>query len=66
VILSGTGWDGAMPQFAAATGCVDFVLPPEDVAAELVRIEPERAATDGRHRLLPLPGEHDQTPHPAV
>ena len=29
---------GAMPQAAAATGCVDFVLPPEGIAAELARI----------------------------
>ena len=28
----------AMPQAAVATGCVDFVLPPERIAAELVRI----------------------------
>jgi two-component system CheB/CheR fusion protein len=28
----------AMPQAAAATGCVDFVLPPEGIAEELVRI----------------------------
>ncbi len=27
-----------MPQAAAATGCVDFVLPPEGIAEELVRI----------------------------
>ncbi len=27
-----------MPQAAAATGCVDFVLPPEGIAAELARI----------------------------
>ncbi|MCU1235386.1 MAG: signal transduction histidine kinase, partial [Candidatus Solibacter sp.] len=28
----------AMPQAAIATGCVDFVLPPERIAAELARI----------------------------
>ncbi|MCE5246295.1 MAG: chemotaxis protein CheB [Candidatus Polarisedimenticolia bacterium] len=33
-----------MPQAAAATGCVDFVLPPEEIAAELVRI--------GRHPYI--------------
>src|ERR1035437_1313161 len=27
-----------MPQAAAATGCVDFILPPKGIAAELVRI----------------------------
>jgi chemotaxis methyl-accepting protein methylase/signal transduction histidine kinase/chemotaxis response regulator CheB len=34
----------AMPQAAAATGCVDFVLPPRRMAAELVRI--------GRHPYM--------------
>ena len=33
-----------MPQAAVATGCVDFVLPPEGIAAELVRI--------GRHPYI--------------
>jgi len=33
-----------MPQAAAGTGCVDFVLPPEGIAAELVRI--------GRHPYM--------------
>ena len=33
-----------MPQAAVATGCVDFVLPPERIAAELVRI--------GRHPYI--------------
>src|ERR1035441_6007284 len=33
-----------MPRAAAATGCVDFVLPPERIAAELVRI--------GRHPYI--------------
>ncbi len=28
----------SMPRSAAAAGCVDFVLPPEDIAAELARI----------------------------
>lgn len=31
------GYDG-MPRAAAATGCVDFVLPPADIATHLVRI----------------------------
>jgi len=35
---------GSMPQAAVATGCVDFVLPPEGIAAELVRI--------GRHPYI--------------
>ena len=34
----------SMPQSAAATNCVDFVLPPERIAAELVRL--------GRHPYL--------------
>jgi two-component system CheB/CheR fusion protein len=51
----------AMPQAAVATGCVDFVLPPERIAAELVRI--------GRHPYLadalriqpePAPGADDE------
>jgi two-component system CheB/CheR fusion protein len=29
---------GSMPQSAIATGCVDFILPPEGLARELVRI----------------------------
>jgi two-component system CheB/CheR fusion protein len=33
-----------MPQAAVATGCVDFVLPPEGIAAELVRM--------GRHPYI--------------
>jgi two-component system CheB/CheR fusion protein len=46
----------SMPQAAVATGCVDFILPPEGIAAELVRI--------GRHPYmadalctLPLTGD---------
>jgi two-component system CheB/CheR fusion protein len=31
------GYDG-MPRAAAATGCVDFVLPPTEIAAQLARI----------------------------
>jgi chemotaxis response regulator CheB len=27
-----------MPQAAISSGCVDFVLPPEGIAAELVRL----------------------------
>jgi two-component system CheB/CheR fusion protein len=29
---------GSMPEAAVATGCVDFILPPEGIAAELARI----------------------------
>src|SRR5580704_10064908 len=35
---------GGMPQAAVATGCVDFILPPERIVAELVRI--------GRHPYI--------------
>ena len=38
----------SMPQAAAATGCVDFVLPPEGIAAELVRIGRHPYLADGR------------------
>ena len=47
----------SMPQAAVATNCVDFVLPPERIAAELVRVSrhPYLAGTtalgeDARHR----------------
>lgn len=41
-----------MPQAAAATGCVDFVLPPEGIVAELVRIgrHPYIANADRSHQ----------------
>jgi two-component system, chemotaxis family, CheB/CheR fusion protein len=46
----------AMPQAAAATGCVDFVLPPEGIADELLRI--------GRHPYVAntLRGHEEETP----
>ena len=45
-----------MPQAAVATGCVDFVLPPHRIAAELVRL--------GRHPYMAdaSPGVRDYTP----
>jgi two-component system CheB/CheR fusion protein len=45
-----------MPQAAASTGCVDFVLPPERIAAELVRI--------GRHPYIAdaVRTEEERTP----
>ena len=45
-----------MPQAAVATGCVDFVLPPERIAAELVRI--------GRHPYIAdvVRSEQERTP----
>ena len=39
---------GSMPQAAVATGCVDFVLPPEGIAAELIRIGRHPYITDSR------------------
>jgi two-component system, chemotaxis family, CheB/CheR fusion protein len=53
---SATAKFAAMPQAAAATGCVDFVLPPERIAAELVRI--------GRHPYIAdaVRVEHARTP----
>jgi two-component system CheB/CheR fusion protein len=47
----------AMPQAAAATGCVDFVLPPQRIAAELVRI--------GRHPYLADAAGTEAEPTPA-
>ena len=38
-----------MPQAAVATGCVDFVLPPERIAAELVRIGRHPYIADAPH-----------------
>jgi two-component system CheB/CheR fusion protein len=46
-----------MPQAAIATGCVDFVLPPEGIAAELVRI--------GRHPYIANADRAHQEPTPA-
>ncbi len=38
-----------MPQAAVATGCVDFVLPPENIAAELARIGRHPYIADAAH-----------------
>ena len=46
-----------MPQAAVATGCVDFVLPPEGIAAEIVRI--------GRHPYIANAHRAHQEPTPA-
>lgn len=46
-----------MPQAAVATGCVDFVLPPEGIAADLVRI--------GRHPYIVDAHRAQQEPAPA-
>jgi two-component system CheB/CheR fusion protein len=46
-----------MPRAAAATGCVDFVLPPKRIAAELVRI--------GRHPYIADAASAAEEPTPA-
>jgi len=38
-----------MPRSAIATGCIDFVLSPEDIAREIVRIGAEGRGEDGLH-----------------
>jgi chemotaxis methyl-accepting protein methylase/signal transduction histidine kinase/chemotaxis response regulator CheB len=48
----------AMPQAAVATGCVDFVLPPKRIAAELVRI--------GRHPYMAAASPAEPQPAPAA
>ncbi len=50
-------FDG-MPKSVAATGCVDYVLPPDKIARELVRIArrlPRRARTGAPAPAEPLP-----------
>jgi two-component system, chemotaxis family, CheB/CheR fusion protein len=47
-----------MPQSAIASGCVDFVLPPEAIAAEIARIGAHPLVT-GSHRDPP-PGRADR------
>lgn len=37
-----------MPESAIASGCVDFVLSPEEIAQEIIRIAREESAADGR------------------
>jgi chemotaxis response regulator CheB len=51
-----------MPESAIATGCIDFVLSPEDIAREIVRIaraasRPEQDPNASRRRgpVLPSP-----------
>ncbi|MBK7645108.1 MAG: PAS domain S-box protein [Planctomycetes bacterium] len=39
-----------MPQSAVASGCVDFVLPPEDIAAEIARIGKHPYHATSTHR----------------
>lgn len=47
----------SMPQSAVATGCVDFILPPEGIAAELVRI--------GRHPYVAQAASHQPQATPS-
>ena len=53
---AGTAKFATMPQAALATGCVDFVLPPKLIAAELVRIGRHPYIADAVHM------EQERTP----
>ena len=46
-----TAQHDSMPKSAVASGCVDFVLPPEDIAREIARI--------ARHPYIAVPPEED-------
>ena len=54
----------SMPRSAVATGCVDFVLPPQKIAAEIARTVARpgsvrtRAAANARNRVTPLAGSN--------
>jgi two-component system CheB/CheR fusion protein len=51
---------GGMPGSAIATGCVDFVLPPAQIAAELLRVARHPAQARPEAAAPPaLPGEED-------
>jgi two-component system CheB/CheR fusion protein len=56
-----TAQQSGMPQSAAASGCVDFVLPPEAIAAEIARV--------GQHPMIVAPqssgGRGDAQPESA-
>ena len=54
----------SMPQAAVATGCVDFVLPPDRIAAELVRVSRHPYLADKLdHRgTRRIPRKHRSTP----
>jgi two-component system CheB/CheR fusion protein len=50
-----------MPQAAVANGCVDFVLPPEGIAAELVRIGRHPYIANAHHtQHKPTPGADEE------
>jgi two-component system CheB/CheR fusion protein len=50
----------SMPQAAVATGCVDFILPPEGIVAELVRIGRHPYIRDTRHAQPQTPPAEDE------
>ena len=58
----GTAQHDGMPQSATASGCVDFVLPPKEIAREIVRIGRQRHELpdagsqdpDGAPKLAPI------------
>ncbi|MGJ5814797.1 chemotaxis protein CheB [Paludibaculum fermentans] len=49
-----------MPQAAIATGCVDFVLPPEQIAAELARVSRHKYITGSSRARLESPQGGDE------
>jgi two-component system, chemotaxis family, CheB/CheR fusion protein len=50
-----------MPRAAVATGCVDFVLPPESIAGELVRIGRHPYVADAPRTVVgPVPAEDEE------
>ena len=64
----------SMPRSAIAAGCVDFVLKPEDIAAELARIakhpyvagQPPRLMSGEAERTSVTAPEGDETPLPSA
>ena len=53
----------SMPRNAIAAGCVDFVLPPENIAKELVRIAKHPYVAG--QRVAPVLSAARHSPHPA-
>jgi two-component system, chemotaxis family, CheB/CheR fusion protein len=50
----GTAEHDGMPKSAVASGAVDFVLPPEDIAGEIARIGAHPGAVLGKEDLAPV------------
>jgi two-component system CheB/CheR fusion protein len=50
----------SMPQAAVATGCVDFILPPEGIVAELIRIGRHPYIAEGLCAKTTLEGDRDK------